>query len=89
MAPVPQILSFLTVFVVLAGESRQESMGEGSIVHMKALLIFLNLGQVSPPFYPILAPGFPKGLATLLQRFMAVVRDNRPTSYFLCRGDSQ
>jgi hypothetical protein len=26
--------------------------GRGPIVHMKALLIFLNLGQVTPPIQP-------------------------------------
>lgn len=38
--------------------------GRGPIVHMKALLIFLNLGQVNPS-HPALAPGVVSELANL------------------------
>lgn len=40
--------------------------GRGPIVYMKALLVFLNLGQLSPSHLaPSLAPGVRSGLANL------------------------
>lgn len=59
-------------------------------MHMKALLIFLSLGQVNPFHSTQPQPlDSQRDLLPCFQRSMAVVRNNRPTSYSLYRGDSQ